>query len=93
MLVDVAQLEREYFERRPDLSDPNQMVSFGTNGHRGSPQRGSFTEAHILAITQAICDYRQAQRTDGPLYMGGTKIGPPIERGSCGIQVVCSRFV
>src|ERR1700722_11497036 len=70
MLVDVAQLEREYFERPPDLSDPNQMVSFGTNGHRGPPQRGSFTEAHILAVTQAICDYRQAQRTDGPLYMG-----------------------
>jgi phosphoglucomutase len=70
MLVDVVQLEREYFERRPDLSDPNQMVSFGTSGHRGSPLRGSFTEAHILAITQAICDYRQAQRTDGPLYMG-----------------------
>jgi phosphoglucomutase len=70
MLVDVAQLERDYFERQPDLSDPNQRVSFGTNGHRGSPLRASFTEAHILAITQAICDYRQAQRTDGPLYMG-----------------------
>jgi len=70
MLVDVVQLEREYFERRPDLSDPNQMVNFGTSGHRGSPLRGSFTEAHILAITQAICDYRQTQRTDGPLYMG-----------------------
>src|SRR5512135_794499 len=70
MLVDLAQLEREYFERRPDLSDPNQMVSFGTSGHRGSPLRGSFTEAHILAIAQAICDYRRAQGTDGPLYMG-----------------------
>ena len=54
MLVDVARLEREYFERRPDVGDPNQMVSFGTSGHRGSPLRGSFTEAHILAITQAI---------------------------------------
>ena len=70
MLIDVAQLNREYSERRPDLGDPNQMVSFGTSGHRGSPLRASFTEAHILAITQAICDYRQAQRTDGPLYMG-----------------------
>ncbi len=70
MLVDVARLEREYFERRPDLSDPNQMVSFGTSGHRGSPLRGTFTEAHILAITQAICDYRRGQGTDGPLYMG-----------------------
>ncbi len=70
MLVDVARLEREYFERRPDLNDPNQMVSFGTSGHRGSPIHGTFTEAHILAITRAICDYRQQQGTDGPLYMG-----------------------
>ena len=70
MLVDVSRLEHEYFERRPDLDDPNQLVSFGTSGHRGSPLRGSFTEAHILAITQAICDYRKAHSTSGPLYMG-----------------------
>jgi len=70
MLVDLAALEREYYERKPDLSDLDQLVSFGTNGHRGSPLRGSFTEAHILAITQAICDYRRSQGVDGPLYMG-----------------------
>jgi phosphoglucomutase len=70
MLVDVARLEREYFERRPEPDDPNQMVSFGTSGHRGSPLQGTFTEAHILAITQAISDYRRRQGTDGPLYMG-----------------------
>ncbi len=70
MLVDVARLEREYSKRRPDLNDPNQMVSFGTSGHRGSPLHGTFTEAHILAITQAICDYRRQQGADGPLYMG-----------------------
>jgi phosphoglucomutase len=70
MLVDLNRLEREYFERRPDVDDPNQMVSFGTSGHRGSPISGTFTEAHILAITQAICDYRLAHGTDGPLYMG-----------------------
>ena len=70
MLVDVARLERDYLERHPDLGDPNQLVSFGTSGHRGSPLQGTFTEAHILAITQAICDYRRAQGTDGPLYMG-----------------------
>jgi len=70
MLVDVARLERDYFERRPDVQDPNQLVSFGTSGHRGSPLRGTFTEAHILAITQAICGYRQQHGTDGPLYMG-----------------------
>src|SRR5215472_16763299 len=70
MLVDVARLERDYFERRPDLSDPHQLVSFGTSGHRGSPLEGTFTEAHILAITQAICDYRRRHAIDGPLYMG-----------------------
>jgi len=70
MLVDVARLEREYFDCHPDLSDPNQMVSFGTSGHRGSPLRGTFTEAHILAVTQAICDYRRSQGIHGTLYMG-----------------------
>jgi len=70
MLVDLARLEREYYERWPDLDDPEERVSFGTSGHRGSPFHGSFTEAHILAITQAICDYRRAQGTDGPLFMG-----------------------
>ena len=70
MLVDVPRLEREYYERRPDLEDPNQLVSFGTSGHRGSPIHGTFTESHILAITQAICDYRRAHGTAGPLFMG-----------------------
>ena len=70
MLVDVARLEREYFARTPELDDPTQRVSFGTSGHRGSSLRGSFNEAHILATTQAICDYRRAQGIDGPLYMG-----------------------
>ena len=70
LLVDVAHLEKEYFERRPDLQDRTQLVSFGTSGHRGSPLNGTFTEAHILAITQAICDYRRQQGTGGPLYMG-----------------------
>jgi phosphoglucomutase len=70
MLIDVARLEKEYFERHPDEGDPNQLVSFGTNGHRGSPLQGTFTEVHILAITQAICDYRREQGTDGPLYIG-----------------------
>ncbi len=73
VLVDggVARLEREYFAAPdPDMSDPNQRVSFGTSGHRGSPLRGTFTESHIVAITQAICDYRRGQDVDGPLYMG-----------------------
>jgi phosphoglucomutase len=70
MLIDPAQLERNYYQRRPDVDDPHQMVAFGTSGHRGSPTKGTFTETHILAITQAICDYRRSQGTDGPLYMG-----------------------
>jgi phosphoglucomutase len=70
MLVDLARLERNYYERTPDLADPNQRVSFGTSGHRGSSLRGTFTEAHILAITQAVCDFRRMKGTDGPLYMG-----------------------
>jgi phosphoglucomutase len=70
MLVDVARLEREYIERKPDVRDIDQLVAFGTNGHRGSSLQGAFNEAHILAITQAICDYRRSRGTDGPLYMG-----------------------
>jgi phosphoglucomutase len=70
MLVDLAQLEHEYYARRPDLDDPRQLVSFGTSGHRGTSLNGSFTEAHILAITQAICDYRGANGINGPLLMG-----------------------
>ena len=70
MLVDLTRLEREYYARQPDIDDPTQLVSFGTSGHRGSPLRGTFTEPHILAITQAICDYRRAHEIEGPLFMG-----------------------
>src|SRR5215469_6354532 len=70
LLVDLARLERDYYERQPDIADPNQQVSFGTSGHRGSSLRGTFTEGHILAITQAICDFRRMKGTDGPLYLG-----------------------
>ena len=70
MLIEPVRLERDYYQRLPDLDDPEQTVRFGTSGHRGTALRGSFNEAHVLAITQAICDYRTAQGTDGPLYMG-----------------------
>jgi phosphoglucomutase len=70
VLVDVGQLEREFLDRTPDANDPRQRVAFGTSGHRGTPLDGSFTAAHIAAITQAICDYRRGQAIDGPLYMG-----------------------
>jgi phosphoglucomutase len=70
MLVDLARIEREYYERKPDMDDPTQLVSFGTSGHRGSSLYGTFNEDHILATTQAICDYRQSQGMNGPLFMG-----------------------
>ncbi len=70
LLIDLAALENAYYTRRPDLNDPAQLVSFGTSGHRGTPAAGSFTESHILGTTQAICDYRAGQGTDGPLFMG-----------------------
>ncbi len=70
MLIDPGRIQQEYFTRKPNPDDPEQRVSFGTSGHRGSPLHGTFTEAHILAITQAICDYRQCQNIDGPLFMG-----------------------
>ena len=69
-LIDVVKLERDYYERRPDLSDPTQLVSFGTSGHRGTALNGTFTEAHILAVTQAVCDYRGAHGVSGPLFIG-----------------------
>ena len=70
LLIDVKKLECDYYERKPDPGDPNQLVSFGTSGHRGTPFDSTFTEAHILAITQAICEYRRSQGFTGPLFMG-----------------------
>ena len=70
LLVDLARLERDYYERNPDVANPNQLVSFGTSGHRGTSLDGTFTEAHILAITQAICEFRAKQGTSGPLFLG-----------------------
>jgi phosphoglucomutase len=70
LLIDVSALENAYYEKSPNLEDPNDLVSFGTSGHRGSPLKGSFNEAHILAITQAICDYRRSLQIEGPLYLG-----------------------
>ena len=70
IIVDLGQLERAYYERLPDMDDPTQRVAFGTSGHRGSALKGAFNEAHILAITQAICEYRASQGISGPLYMG-----------------------
>src|SRR5271170_6109823 len=69
-LVDLAALERTYYDDHPDPGVAEQSVAFGTSGHRGSALRRSFNEDHILAIASAICDYRSAQGIDGPLLMG-----------------------
>ena len=70
LLIDVAKLESDYYAKQPDVADANQLVSFGTSGHRGTPFAGTFTEAHILATTQAICEHRKAKGISGPLYIG-----------------------
>ena len=70
VLVDIDRLRTDYYDRPPDPTDPAQRVAFGTSGHRGSSLRGSFNEAHVLTITQAICDYRQNKGITGPLYIG-----------------------
>ena len=70
LLIDLDKLRRDYHERKPDLADANTMVAFGTSGHRGSSLRGTFTETHVLAITQAICEYRARVGATGPLFIG-----------------------
>jgi phosphoglucomutase len=70
LLINAGNLRREYYARKPDFTDGAQRVGFGTSGHRGSSLRGSFNEAHVLAITQAICDYRSSHGINGPLYIG-----------------------
>jgi phosphoglucomutase len=69
LLIDADELVRQYFDRQPDMSDFRQRVVFGTSGHRGCSADGSFNEAHILAISQAICEHRKSQNIDGPLYL------------------------
>ena len=70
LLIDPKQLENDYFEQIPDVYQPEQRVVFGTSGHRGTPLNGSFTQSHVFAITQAICEYRQMQNYGGPVFVG-----------------------
>ena len=70
LLIDVSRLEAAFYDAKPDPTDPNQLVSFGTSGHRGTSLNATFTETHILAITQAICEYRRNRGITGPLFMG-----------------------
>jgi phosphoglucomutase len=70
LLINVDRLISAYHDSRPDVAQPAQLVSFGTSGHRGAPEDGAFNEAHILAITQAICEHRARQGITGPLFLG-----------------------
>ena len=82
LLIDVDALIAAYHDRKPDMADARQRVSFGTSGHRGTSLDGTFTEAHILAITQAIAEYRHSKGYDGPLYMGRDThaLSPPAQQ-------------
>ncbi|NLF25220.1 MAG: alpha-D-glucose phosphate-specific phosphoglucomutase [Deltaproteobacteria bacterium] len=96
LLIDPDQLKAEYETRSPDMDDPSQRVSFGTSGHRGTSLNGSFTESHILAITQAICEYRRERGITGPLFIGKDThaLSSPAERSALevlaanGVEVV-----
>jgi phosphoglucomutase len=81
-LVNLDGLEQAFYQREPDMDDPTQLVSFGTSGHRGSSSNGTFTDKHIAAVTQAICDYRRQQGLDGPLFLGKDThaLSAPAER-------------
>ena len=70
VLANIPRLVTVYYAQKPDISDPTQRVSFGTSGHRGCSLKNSFNEDHILAVSQAICDYRKSKKIDGPLFVG-----------------------
>jgi phosphoglucomutase len=93
LLIDVSQIEAAFYESEPNLADPNQLVSFGTSGHRGTSSNGTFTQAHILAIAQAICEYRKNQGVTGPLFMGKDShaLSRPAERVA--LQVLAANEV
>jgi len=93
LLIDVAALERAYFETQPDPNEPTQLVSFGTSGHRGTPLNGTFTEAHILATTQAICEHRKAKGFSGPLYMGKDSHAASAPAQRTALEVLCANGV
>jgi phosphoglucomutase len=92
-LVDLAKLEHAYYAEHPDASSPAERVSFGTSGHRGSALRRSFNEDHIAAITEAICDYRQANGIDGPLFLGMDTHALSVPAHSTALEVLAARGV
>jgi phosphoglucomutase len=93
MLVDVDRLVSAYYSERPDPSDPAQAVSFGTSGHRGSSLIGTFTESHIVAITDAIVRYRAAQGITGPLFLGRDTHGLSLPAFRTAVEVLVAHGV
>ncbi|NUR06450.1 MAG: alpha-D-glucose phosphate-specific phosphoglucomutase [Nocardioidaceae bacterium] len=92
-LVDVAHLVTAYYTGEPDPSDPDQRVAFGTSGHRGSSLNTAFNETHIVATTQAICDYRSAQGYDGPLFVGRDTHGLSEPAWASALEVLAANDV
>ncbi|MDF7807818.1 phosphoglucomutase (alpha-D-glucose-1,6-bisphosphate-dependent) [Pontiellaceae bacterium B12219] len=92
-LADIAELVSLYYETQPDASNPDEKVAFGTSGHRGSSLKKSFTEDHIMAIAQAICEYRAAQGTTGPLFMGKDTHALSIPAEKTALQVFAANGV
>jgi len=93
VLIDINEIEKAYYGRKPDIADPLQVVSFGTSGHRGSPLNGTFTEAHILVMTQAICEYRKANGINGPLFMGKDTHAVSIPAQRTALEVLAANGV
>jgi phosphoglucomutase len=92
-LVDVAHLVTAYYTGDPDPSDPDQRVAFGTSGHRGSSLNNAFQETHIVATTQAICDYRSQQGYDGPLFIGRDTHGLSEPAWASALEVLAANDV
>jgi phosphoglucomutase len=93
ILIDVDRLVAAYYDRRPDPANPREQVSFGTSGHRGAPEDGAFNEAHILVITQAICEHRASLGITGPLFLGAdthAASGPALQTA---LEVLAARGV
>ena len=87
LLVNIPRLVSAYYTHKPDISNPGQRVGFGTSGHRGSPLNNSFNEDHILAISQALCEYRQAKKITGPLFLGKDTHGLSEPALASGLEV------
>ncbi len=93
ILVNIPKLITAYYEEKPDISVPEQRVKFGTSGHRGSSFERNFNESHILAISQAICDYRQQQKIEGPLFLGIDTHALSVSAYASAIEVLAANGV